>query len=164
MGKSANSDPGATRARPESIGRVVRISGSQATVDLVPRPQPDDCPTVGKFIGLKTGKAVVIGLITEISEEPFAAAQAGPTFRTLARLDLIGEFNTNDASGALRFQRGFSEYPNIGDVALMLSENMLGLIYGTADADRAYIGDLQQNLNTRVYIDIDRLVSRPLGR
>jgi DNA helicase HerA-like ATPase len=160
MEKLANSDPGATRARPESIGRVVRISGSQATVDLVPRPQPDDCPTVGKFIGLKTGKAVVIGLITEISEEPVSAAQNGAAFRKLARLDLIGEFNTNDSSSALRFQRGFSEYPNIGDVALMLSENMLRLIYGTADADRAHIGDLQQNPNIRVHIDIDRLVSR----
>lgn len=68
-------------------------------------------------------------------------------------------FDLSDA-GVLRFQRGFSEYPNIGDSALMLTENMLRLVYGTADADRAHIGDLQQNPNIRVHIDIDRLVSR----
>ena len=77
----------------------------------------------------------------------------------MAKLDLIGEIRLS-AGGALRFQRGFSEYPNIGDGALMLTENMLRLVYGTADADRAHIGELQQNANIPVHIDIDHLVSR----
>ena len=34
------------------------------------------------------------------------------------------------------------------------------LVYGSADADRAHIGDLQQNPNIHVHIDIDHLVSR----
>ena len=145
--------------RPESIGRVVNISGSQAAVELVGCAPGGDTPTVGKFLGLKTDKAVIIGLVTEVGEESIAVAPGGQTFRKVARLDLIGEIRLS-SKGDLRFQRGFSEYPNIGDAALMLTENMLRLVYGTADADHAYIGDLQQNPNIRVHIDIDQLVSR----
>ena len=110
-------------------------------------------------MGLKTSKAVVIGLITEVTEQPLAPATGSQTFRKVASLDLIGEFYSSD-DGVLRFQRGFSEYPNIGDTALMLTENMLRLVYGRADADRAHIGNLQQNPNIGVHIDIDDLVSR----
>ncbi len=159
MDTSATPDPRATRARPETIGRVIGITGSQASVELAARTPGDDNPTVGKFLGLKTEKAIILGLITEVSEQPVAAAVAGPTFAKVAKLDLIGEIRLS-AGGALRFQRGFSEYPNIGDGALMLTENMLRLVYGTADADRAHIGELQQNANIPVHIDIDHLVSR----
>ena len=133
----------AQRARaPNSIGRVVSVNASRASIELVARALRDDTPTVGKFMGLKTSKAVVIGLITEVTEQPLAPATGSQTFRKVASLDLIGEFYSSD-DGALRFQRGFSEYPNIGDAALMLTENMLRLVYGRADADRAHIGNLQ---------------------
>ena len=52
------------------------------------------------------------------------------------------------------------EYPNIGDGALLLTERELRLVYGGADADHAHVGDLQQNPNIGVHIDIDHLVSR----
>jgi hypothetical protein len=158
MDTSIASDPHTTR--PESIGRVVGISGSQASVELVARAPRNDNATVGKFLGLKSDKAVIIGLITEVDEEPLAAAAGGGhPFRKVARLDLVGEIRLGD-DGALHFQRGFSEYPNVGDAAIMLTENMLRLVYGTADADRAHIGDLQQNPNIRVHVNIDHLVSR----
>jgi DNA helicase HerA-like ATPase len=159
MEKTAALDPSAARPRPESIGRVVAISGSQATVELAARALGDDQPTVGKFMGLKTNKAVIIGLITQIAEETLAAATGGPSYRKVARLDLIGEIRSSEKT-PLFFQRGFSEYPNIGDATIMLTENMLRVIYGTADSNRAHIGDLQQNPNIRVHIEIDHLVSR----
>ena len=149
--------PATTRL--ESIGRVAGVNGSQATVELTARAAVGDNPTVGKFMSLTTGKSVIIGMITEVGEQSIAATTGGPTFRKVARLDLIGEIRTG-AAGAARFQRGVTEYPNIGDGAQMLTENELRLVYGTADADHAHIGDLQQNPNIRVHIDIDHLVSR----
>ena len=146
-------------AKPEPIGRVTTVNGSQSTVEIGARTPGGEYPTVGKFMGLITGKAVIIGLITEIGEQLFAAATGNPTFRKVARLDLIGEIRTND-TGAGRFQRGVTEYPNIGDSAFILTETELRLVYGAADADRAHIGDLQQNPNIHVHIDIDNLVSR----
>ena len=70
MDTSVAPQTGTTSTRPESIGRVVSINGSQASVELVARALRDDTPTVGKFMGLKTSKAVVIGLITEVTEQP----------------------------------------------------------------------------------------------
>ena len=144
----------------EPIGRIATVTGSQSMVELTPRAPGGESATVGKFMGLTTGKTVIIGLITEIGEQSFPAAAGGQlTFRKIAQLDLIGELRA-DTSGKVRFQRGVTEYPNIGDGAFMLTEAELRIVYGAADADRAYIGDLQQNPNIHVHIDIDNLVSR----
>jgi uncharacterized protein len=147
------------RAGTDLVGRVVAVSGSQATVELNARNAGGEHPTVGKFMGMVAGKAVIIGLVTDIGEQPMLAPAGGQTFRKVARLDLVGEIRSGEA-GAARFQRGVMEYPNIGDGALLLSENELRLVYGGADTDHAHVGDLQQNANIGVNIDIDQLVSR----
>ncbi len=160
MDTAISRDLRATPARPESIGRVAGVNGSQSTVELAATRAPGgENPTVGKFMGLLSGKAVIIGLVTEIGEQLFPSAGGNPAFRKVAKIDLIGELRAGD-TGAARFQRGVTEYPNIGDGAFMLTEAELRLVYGSADADRAHIGDLQQNSNIHVHIDIDNLVSR----
>ncbi|HZD89744.1 MAG TPA: DUF87 domain-containing protein [Pseudolabrys sp.] len=147
------------RAAAEPIGRVSAVGGAQATIEINQRAPGDEQPTVGKFMCLIGGKALIIGLITEVDEQPVAASSATPNYRKMARLDLIGEIQRG-AGGAPRFQRGVSEYPNIGDSARLLSEAELSLVYGAADSDHAHIGDLQQNPEIGVHVDIDQLVSR----
>lgn len=144
-------------AQPELIGRVAAVTGAQATIELTARAALGENPTVGKFMGLLTGKSVIIGMITEVGEQAMAASGAA-AFRKVARLDLIGEIRA--VEGKAHFQRGVTEYPNIGDGAQLLPERELRMVYGAADADRAHIGDLQQNSNIPVSIDIDQLVSR----
>ena len=143
----------------QTIGRVTAVDGAQAGIDLIGRPLGGENPTVGKFMGLTTGKSVIIGLITEVDEQVIAGAGGGTSYRRVARLDLIGEIFP-DADRTTRFQRGVTEYPNIGDAAAMLGEADLRQVYGVADVDHAHIGDLQQNENIGVHIDIDHLVSR----
>jgi len=142
----------------ETIGRVAAVTGAQASIELTARAAED--ATVGKFVGLIAEKSIIIGLITEVGEQalPAGGLGAAPNFRKVARLDLIGELR-NDG-GKARFQRGVTEYPNIGDNAMLLPDSALRTVYGLADADRAHIGDLQQNPNIPVHIDIDQLVSR----
>ena len=53
-----------------------------------------------------------------------------------------------------------SNYPNIGDAAIMLGDAELRLIYGIANDNHVDIGTLQQNPDIHVHIDIDLLVSR----
>jgi DNA helicase HerA-like ATPase len=147
------------RTGSELIGRVAAVSGSQATIELTARQPGGENPTVGKFMGMMTGKAVIIGLVTDIGEQAMMAPAGEQCFRKVARLDLVGEIRAA-ANGAARFMRGVMEYPNIGDGAVLLTENELRLVYGGADADHAHVGDLQQNSNIGVHIDIDHLVSR----
>jgi len=139
----------------DQIGRVAAVSGATATVELTGRSLGGEHPTVGKFMGITTPKGLIVGLVTEVGEQSFTGAGAGPSFRKVARLDLIGEM-----IGGARFQRGVTEYPNIGDGAVLLGERELRLVYGGADSDHAHVGDLQQNINIGVHVDIDHLVSR----
>ena len=161
MDTTAMRDPRTTTlGKQEIIGRISAVNGSQSTVDLTGHTAAGEKATVGKFMGLMSGKALIIGLVTEIAEQPTSGTMAGnQTFRKIARLDLIGELRAN-AAGTQVFERGVTEYPNIGDNACMLGEADLRLVYGRADADRAHIGNLQQNPNIHVHIDIDNLVSR----
>ena len=94
-------------------------------------------------------------MVTEIGEQPSGTR----TFRKIAHLDLVGDIRIAPPNAG-RFQRGVTEYPSIGDNAMLLSERELRLVYGGADADHAHIGDLQQDTSIGVHIDIDNLVSR----
>jgi DNA helicase HerA-like ATPase len=140
----------------EMIGRVTSVNGAQAGVELTARAV--DQATVGKFVGLLAKNSVIVALITQVGEQALAAAGTTPSFRKVARLDLIGELRTEN--GKPHFDRGVTEYPNIGDAAQMLPDSALRTVYGMADADRAHVGDLQQNPDIPVHIDIDQLVSR----
>jgi DNA helicase HerA-like ATPase len=155
----AGSASASAPSKPASIGRVAVVSGAHAVVELDSRALGYEQATVGKFLGLMTGKTTIIALITEVGEQPMSVAGGAPIFRKMARVDLIGEIKA-EGSGAARFQRGVTEHPNIGDGATLLEERDLRLVYGTADADHAHIGDLQQNPAIGVHIDIDQLVSR----
>jgi uncharacterized protein len=137
------------------LGRVISVSGSQATIELSARVQGPEKPTVGKFIGLVTGPTLIVGMVTEIGEQPSGTG----TFRKIAHLDLVGDIRITPPNAG-RFQRGVAEYPSIGDNAVLLGERELRLVYGGADADHAHIGDLQQDTSIGVHIDIDNLVSR----
>jgi DNA helicase HerA-like ATPase len=143
----------------ETIGRVAAVSGAQATLEL--GEGGAEQATVGKFVGLTMAKSAIIGLITEIGEQALAGLHgigATPSYRKLARIDLIGELRDDD--GKARFLRGVTEYPNIGTAAQLLPDRALRSVYGLADTDRAHIGDLQQDPRIPVHIDIDQLVSR----
>ncbi|HEX2537650.1 MAG TPA: hypothetical protein VHL13_05150, partial [Pseudolabrys sp.] len=145
----------AARVMNEAIGRVAAVTGSTATVELTARHATSaDSPTVGKFMGITTPKALIIGLVTEVSEQALGQVASRADFRKVARLDLIGEIVAG------KFSRGVTDYPTIGDATAMLGERELRVVYGAPSSDRAQIGTLQQNPNIAVHIDIDHMVSR----
>lgn len=143
----------------KSLGRVSAIGGSQATITIEAGvPTAGDMAhdmaqvTVGRFMGIITGETIVIGLVTEVSEQQTFASPA--TYRSIAMLDLIGEIR------ATGFQRGVADYPSLGNPVVLVDERELRMIYGGADKDRAYIGNLQQDASIAVNINIDDLVSK----
>src|SRR5690348_8172266 len=147
--------PADATARTDTTGRVAAVTGSTATVELTARHAgPADLPTVGKFMGITTPKALIVGLVTEVGEQAIGATAGRADFRKVARLDLIGEVIAG------RFSRGVTDYPTIGDATAMLGERDLRIVYGGPSSDRAQIGTLQQNQNIAVHIDIDQMVSR----
>src|SRR5436190_24274623 len=94
---------GATR---ETLGRVLGVSGAQITVGLTgTAPGSASRATVGKFLGVVSGSAVIVGLITEVLERP--QREQDPRRLGTAQMDLVGEIKAN-AAGAAFFQRGIT--------------------------------------------------------
>src|SRR5437763_11740846 len=88
-----------------ALGCVLSVTGSQAQVRLAVGAD-DTRATVGKFLGIRAGCALVIGVITKIAVEP------GKDDFATGALDMLGEIKDRD-SGAAFFQRGVTEYPMI---------------------------------------------------
>ena len=61
---------GAAHRAGEPLGYVVSVRGSQASVGLPPvsDASDDSRATVGKFLGVSTGKSLLIGVITDVSD------------------------------------------------------------------------------------------------
>ena len=88
---STRVDPKQPAAAP--IGRVISVRGSQASVGL-PAPHPrfsdDTRATVGKFLGIDIGKAILIGVVTDVFIEWIPAGNEQDCHAT-AHLDLVGK-------------------------------------------------------------------------
>jgi hypothetical protein len=155
---TANATPSDTQPRSgrETIGRVVAVSGAQVTVGLSAALADGGRATVGKFLGIVSGGIVTVGLITEISERP--VRDQDPNCRSTALMDLVGEIRAN-ASGAAYFQRGMTEYPMIGEPAVLMNERELRLIYSSLTSKSSNVGMLQQDQTIPAQIDVEQLVS-----
>ena len=96
-------------------------------------------------------------MITEIAERP--QRDQDPNCRSTARIDLVGEIKAS-AAGAAYFQRGITEYPMIGEPAMLMSDRELRLIYSGVNTKPSNIGTLQQDPTIPAQIDIEQLVSK----
>ena len=156
MSTDVTASPAATdHLAQHAIGRVVAVSGAQITVGL--NATTVARATVGKFLGVISGNAVIVGMITEIVERP--ENKPDQTGGRMARLDLVGEIKPV-AGGAGQFMRGVTEYPMIGESAVLMTNRDLRLIYNGGALEKGQIGVLQQDPSIGVQIDIDSLVSK----
>ncbi|ARP99059.1 ATP-binding protein [Pseudorhodoplanes sinuspersici] len=141
-------------AERQIIGRVMSVGGATAAIELHHAGSSlHDAAraTVGKFLGVVSGDAVIIGMVTDISE------QRGAHRINVAHIDLFGE--VKEIEGASGFTRGITAYPTIGDPALLMTNEELCLVYGDA-SDTVRIGSLRQAPQINASINIDELLSK----
>jgi DNA helicase HerA-like ATPase len=145
----------------QPIGHVVSVRGSQATVGLLNPPLQDWNnlrSTVGKFLGIRAGESLLIGVITNVSiETPALAKELG--CHSTADLDLVGEIKQSATTPA-QFQRGVTEYPAIGDPVLAVGARELRLVFNVASTSVIEIGHLQQDSTIGAYVDVDDMLSK----
>lgn len=155
-GPEAQSVP--LRGADQPIGRVLSVRGSQASVGLQRSDEGDPRATVGRFLGIASGAAYLIGVVTEVTiETPQAAREHGMV--ATAHLDMMGEIRS-DASGRPRFRRGVTEYPVIGDPAALIDADNLRVIYDISGSDTIEIGCLQQDETIAASIDVDDMLTK----
>jgi DNA helicase HerA-like ATPase len=136
----------------EIIGNVLSVGGSSATIQLTGSIGRDAArTTVGKFLGIVSGEGVIIGMVTQISEQA-SARGAG-----IAQIDLFGEMREHE--GTATFSRGITDYPVIGEPALLMSKDELRLIYGNT-CNAAQVGTLRQDPSLQALVDVDELLNK----
>ena len=144
----------------EPLGRVISVNGSQARIGLtgLRNSNAESRATVGKFLGIRSSRSLLIGLITEVSAlAPAAAKEVG--YHTVAQLDLMGEIKEGP-SGAPKFSRGVTDYPTIGDSADLISSRALRLVYDLSGSDTINVGHLNLDSSIGAYVHVDDMVSK----
>ncbi len=157
-------DPQGSPNAPQTVelaGRVISVRGSQASVGLPPAmahalEQPR--ATVGKFVGVRAGRSLLVGLIADVSlrTEPLLRNQEQVA---VAQVDLIGEIRDNETASAY-FQRGVTSYPAIGDAASIIGSRELRLIFENPGSRMIEVGQLQQDATIPARLDIDEMLSK----
>ncbi len=143
----------------KALGHVLSVRGSEARVGLpAPVPIGEQRATVGKFISIRCGFTVIVGMIAEVSAtNPEDGASSG--YPAVARVDLMGEL-VRDEHGAPRFARGVREYPAIGDPVELLRRFDLRTVYAAIEHNSINIGNLHQDSSIPAYVDVDNLLSK----
>src|SRR5262249_17044875 len=116
--------------------------------------------TVGKFATIKTAKALLVGVITDVSIAASSPAKDVDNYGT-AHLDLMGEIRVRAGrSGPGQFHRGVTDYPTIGDSAAPLTNDEMRAIFDTFGSRSIKVGHLQQDNAIGVSVDVDELLSK----
>ncbi|EBW2250067.1 DUF87 domain-containing protein, partial [Salmonella enterica subsp. enterica serovar Enteritidis] len=153
-----------TAAEPSSradraLGHVLSCRGSEAQVGLpAPVPPGEQRATVGKFVAIRSGFSLLVGMIAEVSTID-AQLGASSGYRAVARVDLMGEI-VRDELGASRFQRGVREYPAIGDAVELLRRYDLRTVYSAIEDQSISIGHLHLDAAIPAYVDVDNMLNK----
>jgi DNA helicase HerA-like ATPase len=138
-----------------ALGRVVSVRGSQARVGVMASPEVTPTTlraTVGQFFGIRSARASIVAMITEMSRENMDLRD---DCIAVASVDLLGEISHDG-----RFQRGVTSYPTIGDFVDVLTTNELRTIYTPTGRDQINIGALQQDSAIAAYVNIEEMLSK----
>ncbi len=139
------------------LGYIQSVHGSQASISLLPHGSGPSRAgaTVGKFVKIHTGKALLIGLITDVDTDQSAKDRG---HCRIANVDLTGEISERD--GTVAFRRGIADYPAIGDAVTALTSNELRVVFDPPGAKTLRIGQLQQDSSINVGLDVEELLSK----
>jgi DNA helicase HerA-like ATPase len=142
----------------ELLGHVHSVTGAQASIGLLSAGGLHRVgATVGRFVKIHSGRAYLVGVITDLSVL-LSRESKDEGYCGTARMDLIGEII--EQTGMMRFRRGITEYPTIGDKASVLTTGELRLVFDTAAAKTIKVGHLLQDSAIDVALDVDEMLSK----
>lgn len=157
---SFNSDP-------SRLGTVEDVNGSSISVRLSESTpggllfvsgEAYRVGQVGGFVRIPSGYVDLFGIISQVG----AGAAPGPPElapelgNRWLRVELVGE-----GRKGVKFERGISQYPSIGDSVHVATESDLKTVYTPGDEDvYVAIGKVATAESICAYLDLNRLVSR----
>jgi uncharacterized protein len=148
------------------IGRVLSVTGAEARIGVSAGAlrsgsgSDDVVLTVGKFVGVRRNRLLIVGIISQVSTEvPLLVREDG--YDAIASIDLMGEIiNAGDDAGDAHFLRGVTNYPAIGDPAMLLGTSELRVIYDVDKSTAIDLGCLQQDATVTARANINDLINK----
>lgn len=150
---------------PTFLGTVASVSGSAVSVHLaqsvasglsIIEGRTYRIGQVGSFVRIPQGYQDLFGVVSEVGAKAapdVVANMDGDTGRWM-QIQLVGEA----VSGV--FERGVSQYPNIGDSVHIVTEASLGRIYGSSSFGKVTIGSLSSAESIPAMVSLNELVTR----
>jgi DNA helicase HerA-like ATPase len=145
----------------QPLGHVHSVRGSQASFGLLNtglNRQDDRGITVGNFVKVQTGKALLVGVITDVSVQT-SALITDQGYHGTANVDLIGEITARPSGGA-QFRRGVTDYPTIGNAVAPLSNAELRVVFDSSSAKSIRIGHSAQDSSIVTCVDVDEMLNK----
>ena len=149
---------------PTLLGKVGAVSGAAVSVRLaesvasgisIIRGQTYRVGQVGSFVRVPQGYQDLFGVVSEVGANavPEGIEQGEDTGRWM-KIELVGEI----IGGT--FERGVSQYPNIGDFVHLAVEEHLRRIYDTRNHGHVEIGFLSSAESISAKIALNELITR----
>jgi uncharacterized protein len=148
-------NPGNEAAMPEiePLGRVISVSGSQATAQFAAGVEL----TVGSLVGIRNRNSFAVGTLCEMSLEKPASGEGSA--EAIGRIDLLGEIVT-EKSGEQRFQAGVASYPRLGSAVVGAGSDELRVIFGVVGPGAVEVGRLRQDASIAATVNVEELVRK----
>ena len=149
---------------PTFLGEIAQVSGATLTVHLaqsvasglsIIHGQTYRVGQVGSFVRVPQGYQDLFGVVSEVGANaaPEQIDPAADTGRWM-RVELVGE-----AVGG-NFERGISQYPNIGDFVHLATEEHLRRVYDIRGQEHVTIGTLSSAESIAAKVSLNELVTR----
>ncbi len=150
---------------PTFLGKVAAVSGAALNVHLAPsvasglsviNGQTYRVGQVGSFVRIPQGYQDLFGVVSEVGATAVPESAKRPEEDTgrWMKVQLVGEA----VAGA--FERGISQYPNIGDSVHLAIEEHLRRIYDTHGQGHVTVGTLSSAESIPARIALNELVTR----
>ncbi|MGC5780908.1 ATP-binding protein [Methylobacterium sp. NFXW15] len=147
--------PSDDSAQAGRIGTVASIDGMKVNLALEAwNGRPNQRVTVGRFVRVRAGGAILVGIITTLASTGDGRSITG----AVAGLDLLGEILSE--GGAERFRRGVARYPAIGDEVDLLPPADVRVVHRVSGTGSVAVGTLYQDPETPACLKIDDLLSK----
>lgn len=150
---------------PTYLGTVASVSGSAVSIHLaqsvasglsIINGRTYRIGQVGSFVRIPQGYQDLFGVVSQVGAKaaPLPTQELDDDTGRWMEVQLVGE-----AIGGT-FERGISQYPNIGDSVHIAIESNLRRIYGTAERGHIVVGALSSAESIPAKIALDELLTR----
>jgi uncharacterized protein len=148
----------------QSIGRIVSVTGSKAIVLLDgkrgrPELARDERPEMGTLLAIETTSTIVLAIVSALSV-PVPAQREGDNEIWIAELGLCGELQRATPGQAMRFNRGVTAYPSLGDRVRVAAKPELEFAFCGASEKSVRVGCIRQDTSIAAMVRVDELLGK----